>query len=638
MNIKDRLKVCMCSQLALALLAACTSGDDLENNLLPTGQQLTINAVNGEGGSRTIFTETSDKVTAAWSSKDKVIVLTGDNTNSVNNMAVFSVSPQSSNTHYATLSGSVENEIAEGDVVSGVISTQYITTDGLVNSNKQISVEYSEQKGTFEDAMSHCLQIGTTKYPGGDIIPDMTFGYKTSFFKLALDFNDVSLSGTAQLTLTADNLVNKSFINTVYNGGGGFNTNTEVKGDIRISDVNVANGEATVWMALKPAEMKNVVLTAVVNDEVYKFAVSGDKTASIAAGKVYAFSRTGEKGTVADLMNGDGTPENPYQITDLTQLALVRNQINSGLKDFNAKSYVLMSDVEINGEWIPIGSSINPFRGSFDGGNHSVSGNYSVNGLEQNYGAGLFGVISNATVKNISNNANITATIGSNSQNGTGGVVGRVLYGSTVENCSNSGTITSSSQHVGGVVGLVYVNGTDLSDMKTAKIEACWNNGKIKNESSIDASKDAGGVVGYLQTANENVTDLIIVRGCYSTLSSSVELTAAKAAFAGGVVGYTNNKAKNVIDIYACWSAATLKGNTNAAIVTGNSTNLFSVHDTWRKSVSGINATNVTNNLSGKNNNASTDVPGSQAITYMNDALSAASSAYKYDNKGNITK
>ena len=602
------------------------------------GQALTINATNGDDGSRTIFTETSDKVTAVWSTEDKVVVITGDNTNNVTNVATFSVAPQAGNAHYATLSGSLEKEIAANDAVSGFIATKYITSDGLSNSNKQISVDYSEQKGTFEDAMSHCLQFGAARYSGENVIPEMNFAYKTSFFKLALDFNEPELSGTAQLTLSADNLVCKSFVNTVYNGGGGFNTNNDVNGDINISDVVVAGGKATVWMALKPAEMKNVVLTAVVNDDVYKFAVSGDKTATIAAGKVYDFSRTGEKGTVADLLDGDGSTGNPYQICSLTQLALVRNQINSGASAFNSKNYVLKSDIEINGEWTPIGSSSNPFRGTFDGENHSVSGNYSVSGVEQNNGAGLFGVISNATVKNISNKANVTATIGSSATNGTGGVVGRALYGSTIENCSNSGAITSNSLHVGGVVGLMYVNGTDASSRKTAKVEACWNSGTVYNNSLSTNAHDAGGVVGYLQTASGDVADQIIVRGCYSTVSASVKLDSENAAFAGGVVGFTNNTAENAIDIYACWNAATLTGKTKAAIVTGYSSSLFSVHDTWRKTMSGINASNVTKHLSGKNNNAGTDAPGSQAITYMNTALSAASSDYKYDNKGNITK
>ena len=56
MNIKNKLSSLMYAPLALALLAACSSDDVVENNQPTTqGQTLTINATTGgEDGTRTI--------------------------------------------------------------------------------------------------------------------------------------------------------------------------------------------------------------------------------------------------------------------------------------------------------------------------------------------------------------------------------------------------------------------------------------------------------------------------------------------------------------------------------------------------------------------------------------------------------
>ena len=57
MNIKNKLSSLMYAPLALALLAACSSDDVVENNQPTTqGQTLTINATTGsEDGTRTIY-------------------------------------------------------------------------------------------------------------------------------------------------------------------------------------------------------------------------------------------------------------------------------------------------------------------------------------------------------------------------------------------------------------------------------------------------------------------------------------------------------------------------------------------------------------------------------------------------------
>lgn len=429
MNIKNKLSSLMYAPLALALLAACSSDEDFsEKTPEVKGQTLIINATNGieANSSRTIFTDEETKVKAVWGSTDNVVVVNGTSGN-VSAPANFTVTPKE-DAHYATLTGTVTG-LTAGNVVSGYIVSDYVKAENLSNSNQLVSVDYSKQKGTFEDAMAHCLQFGTATYTEGENISNMSFDYKTTFFELTLTFPE-KLSSTVQLSMSGNGLVGKSYVNTVDKAGE-YNTVANIDGNINISDVNVEAGTAKVWVAMQPTTLSNVVITAVdANDKYYKFDVSGKNSANLVAGKVYAFGVDGTACTIEESLIGNGKNEaNAYQISTLKQLEFVRDQVNNGF--YSGKYYKLMSDIEINGEWKPIGTNTKQFKGgSFDGANHTITGSYNVN-IAANEGAGLFGTVSNATIKNINNMANVTVTASALTC-GIGGVVGRLLYGSTL--------------------------------------------------------------------------------------------------------------------------------------------------------------------------------------------------------------
>lgn len=66
---------------------------------------------------------------------------------------------------------------------------------------------------------------------------------------------------------------------------------------------------------------------------------------------------------------GNGTAEDPYQITTAEQMNNVRKNLSA--------SYVLMNDIDLSGysNWEPIGTSSEiPFVGIFDGNNHTITG------------------------------------------------------------------------------------------------------------------------------------------------------------------------------------------------------------------------------------------------------------------------
>ncbi len=262
-------------------------------------------------------------------------------------------------------------------------------------------------------------------------------------------------------------------------------------------------------------------------------------------------------GTMATYFaGGSGSSDDPYQIETAEQLALLASIINTAdttvgvdnkftvvsdgtevtVATLRAAHYKLTADIVLNdtssvdwtdsdsvaswasgaglNEWTPIGSSSSLFfKGTFDGGNHTISGLY-INNTTSHY-QGLFGYVktevggTTATVKNVNVSGSVTS-----SKWWTSGVVG-ILYGSgAVENCSFSGSVTGN-YIVGGVVG-----GND------GTVSNCYNTGTV---TGTDAS--VGGVVGH----NYEGT----VTNCYNT----GDVTGT--TYVGGVVGENSGTVSN---------------------------------------------------------------------------------------------
>ena len=87
-----------------------------------------------------------------------------------------------------------------------------------------------------------------------------------------------------------------------------------------------------------------------------------------------------------------GSEENPYIIDSEDALARIAPIVNSGVSDFVGKHFSLICDLDLSGRnWIPIGTTDRPFRGNFNGNNHTIS-NLTVNNPSGDYN-GLFGYV-----------------------------------------------------------------------------------------------------------------------------------------------------------------------------------------------------------------------------------------------------
>lgn len=240
-----------------------------------------------------------DKITAKWDeTNDNVVVYGGNDTNNCDD---FQVSNLSTDGKTASLTGTIPTAVTEGTPMYA-----YVSNENIKNiEGKFLEVDYSNQKGTFEDAMAHTLLWAKTTYSAtGDM--KFKFLYKTTYLKLTLDFDDANLNGSASLLLKGDKISSVSRINAIDNNAadpskkdnsGGTNYIDDTKG-VTIEKVTVTNGKSVVYVALYPQNVKNVTLKATLTDgTIYNFDISKSKDTEVTlgAGAMYHITRTGVK-------------------------------------------------------------------------------------------------------------------------------------------------------------------------------------------------------------------------------------------------------------------------------------------------------------------------------------------------------
>lgn len=572
MNIKNKLSSLMYAPLALALLAACSSDDVVENNQPTTqGQTLTINATTGsEDGTRVDFgNDGNGKYATSWEATDKVNIYAGN----INNVGTFTVDGAFTN-HNAKLTGKLSTKLTEKTTITGYIVNGKVksSTNGVTDEKgfgKQIEVDYSVQDGTWEDAVSRCVLLGTGEYDpaNADQPVNMKFEYKTTFFKLILNFGETTAT-SANLCLTGDNIVTKSRIHALNNATNGTDNtgalNYVESSYISIPKADIKDNKATVYVALFSRQLTNVSIQAVLdNGEIYDFDISNNKTKPVTPtnGNVYTIERTGKQHVVPATLNdlkGTGVASDPYQIGSMADLKCMANNFKSE-NDSKGKYFELTSDIIINGEWTPISQFGKAFRGVFDGKRHTISGDITINKLAVNQGAGLFGVItSDGVVKNLTSKVNISASsINDNTSNTyTGSIVGRIITAGTVENCVNKGVIKSTTQFVGGLIGAIQLDGNkDLTENKKVIVEACANEGDLVNNFNVNKTYSVGGIIGFVNgngtNKDKNYKSDLKVKGCYL---NGATLSLLYSKYSAGIIGLIQNpRDADQSKVTACW-------------------------------------------------------------------------------------
>ena len=520
---------------ALSFFAACSSDNDIVGDKNPTedkGVTLTINATAGADAAMSRVQYNND-YSVEWTSTDQVYAFAGSTANA-GKCGITTTADK----HNAKLTVTLPTTPKNGDKITAYVANSSVTAvnakiEGL---GDQIEVDYSKQDGTYADATSRCVLFGETTYNSESEL-SMNFEYQTTFLKLSLDFQDATVDGNAALYLTGDNVYSISRMNTTGTKAGQLGNQNGFT--ITVPSVTVSAGKAKdIYIAMYPGAVQNVKLQAVMADgKTYEFTLGN---ANLAAGKVYNIKKNGTKvATEASAkLEGKGTTAEPYLINNLADLKYL--QKNTGV---SGKIYKMTNDIVINGAWTPI----EQFHGTFDGDGHSILGNIEVSTNTNNSGIGLFGNMGyNATIKNLTNKANIFAQTDRINVS-VGGIVGRINTNNVqIKNCVNKGIINSEILNTGGIVGEIVSYKTEGS--KDILIEACRNEGDI-----ITTGTRIGGIVANIY-GNGSGVQIIRIKGCSTTNVSFG--TRSSTCYTGGILGNLQAvQSADIINITACWTS-----------------------------------------------------------------------------------
>ena len=143
---------------------------------------------------------------------------------------------------------------------------------------------------------------------------------------------------------------------------------------------------------------------------------------------------------------GEGTPENPYTISNSDEWDAFAYQVNQGTS-YSGKYVKLTSDISVS--TMAGASETNSFQGTFLGGGHTITATITDN---INGGAAPFRYIKNATIKNLT----VAGTITSNQRHMSGLVGFADSEGegeNLIEDCAVTATLNVNTDYVGGIVG-----------------------------------------------------------------------------------------------------------------------------------------------------------------------------------------
>ena len=241
---------------------------------------------------------------------------------------------------------------------------------------------------------------------------------------------------------------------------------------------------------------------------------------------------------------GDGTQDDPFQIETAAQLAHFAKTVNEG-EAYLYKYIVLTADIDLaNKEWTPIGNHSNPFKGNFNGDNHTVTGMQISGELDR---VGLFGECTkhnvNSAIKNITVKDSVICGI-----NFVGAIVGYAEE-INIENCRSIGNTINGKTDVGGIC-------DKIGGYSVGKVSQCYNSSKVTGRGRVGGIAGMGGIAENCL----NTGEIMIINKAYQSAGGGIfgifdDTTASASITAcvnlgkvsggesfGGIVGSTDSK------------------------------------------------------------------------------------------------
>ena len=501
MKKRHSIRILLAAAALLLATAACTKDELADGDRLPEGQypleiaRITLGVEGGEaqpwGAPQTRVGEAGDGTGSVFDAGDRFAVqIDGEG-------EVGTYTVQDDHTVRA------EKPLYWSDRNDHTVTAWYPATDGTIDLGNQ------------SQSLAYLLSgTGTGKYPD-----PVTLSFTHALAKVRVTPTDDALDQVQSLQLY-------TYTQCTYEKG------------------TVVQGSQEGWIEMKKCEYTENGATitcweanVVPGYTITKLRANGTEERELSsgitpvAGKFYNITLDKDKGYTDD---GQGN----YTVTSAEGLKNIAELVNNGDTDINI---TLDNDIDLSDiNWTPIGDYYNPYTGTFDGKDKTITG-LTVTGSDQY--AGLFGYIgSGGTVKDVT--LEEVKIESNNDMSAVGGVAGR-SYG-TLENCSVSGSVSGSGTNsiAGGVVG--YQTGGSITGCSSS--------------ATVNAGGVAGGVVGL---ADGGAT----LTACYATDNVTIESSGTGSYFAGGVVGINT-----VSTIKACYAWGSVTGSGSGTVYVGGVT------------------------------------------------------------------
>ncbi len=210
-------------------------------------------------------------------------------------------------------------------------------------------------------------------------------------------------------------------------------------------------------------------------------------------------------------LHGNGTIENPYQIYNEKDLNQIRYNMDA--------HYLLMNDIALTENWIPVGTYNNPFKGGFDGGNHRIM-NFNIQEKNNNKVVGFFGYVEPKYSYQISQFDYI------NKDEKT--YIKNVIFENP--NVSNDGDASI-------LIGKVIFNANNLPETayNITNPPLCIDNIRFIDGNVISYEEDAGVIIGKIDIVTRAyIKPSLNINNIYS----STTISGKKSA---GLIGYIND-------------------------------------------------------------------------------------------------
>lgn len=248
----------------------------------------------------------------------------------------------------------------------------------------------------------------------------------------------------------------------------------------------------------------------------------------------------------ASFSGGSGTADDPWKISNGSELAYLASLVNSNGSATYNQYYILTADIDLGGrEWTGIGNqndAAKAFKGKFDGNGKVITG-FAIE-EERDYTPGLFGMLDGgAVVKNLT----VHGCIRAGSKNDFGGLLCvSVNGGSAVENCTVYADVQitraagSKNFYFGGITGRLAPGG---------KIQDCTVLGKIQLQVTASATNTqrqyTAGIAARIDAAE--------ITNCKNYADISQIFTgSATIGYSGGIVALGQANEKTTASIRNC--------------------------------------------------------------------------------------